>query len=502
MSAEEDAEVAALPLWRRFHVKATLLFVAPVLVLLAVLAVSSQLFAREAELEVLQGRIRGLVVGLSRTIDPDDVRALESSVDHGSPAHARLTSAFARVAAAEVDVESIYVLRRSPRPGYLRFAADWVRAGKPAQVGLLYAVAQADGMLLAFERPVIESRIYGDAWGRHLSGYAPLRDADGEVVGFVGVDVRAQRVEELERGALITTALAYGAALALFVLGGAFLGRSLRRALGRIISAAGAIAAGDYGVRTGLRRQDEIGVLAERVDRMAGELEERDRMRALFGRYVSEDVARRVLESSDTAPHGARERVVTALFVDLRRYSTISEGLSPQDVLALLNDYFSAMTDIVERHRGCVVELLGDAILAVFGAPEELEDHAEAAVRCALAMQERLEALNVEWERSGLAAMWKERGVDRIAARFGAHTGRVVAGSLGGDRRAKYTVLGRAVNVAIALEAMNEELGTTLLVSAEVVAALPDELASRAVSRGAHRVRSEDVEVCSLDGGR
>lgn len=221
-------------------------------------------------------------------------------------------------------------------------------------------------------------------------------------------------------------------------------------------------------------------------------------MRALFGRYVSEDVARGVLESGDAIPHRAREREVTALFVDLRRYSTISEGLPPHDVLSLLNEYFSAMTDVVDAHGGCVVELVGDAILAVFGAPAELPDHPACAVRCALAIQARLDELNDEWEASGLASLWRERGVDRIRARVGVHTDRVVAGSMGSDRRTKYTVLGRAVNAAIELEAMNEALCTKILVSAAVVARLPEELRARATPRGEHEVRSVATPIASF----
>ena len=489
--------MAELPVWRRFHVKTTLLFGLPVLVLLAALAFSSYRFASDAELGILQGRLHGLAVGLSHTLDADTVLSLERAEDHGSPAHRRLRAAFARVAALEPDVESIYVLRPTDRPGTLRFAADWVRTGTSGEVGELYDATQTDSMLDAFEHPVVESRIYGDDWGRHLSGYAPIRDGAGQVIAIVGIDLRAQQVEALDTEALLTTGLAYGVALLLFVLGGVLLGRTLGRPIERIIDTTGAIAAGHYGARTHLHRADELGLLARRVDGMAAKLEERDRMRALFGRYVSEDVARGALED-DATPHAARAREVTALFADLRRYSTISESLPPHDVLSLLNEYFSAMIDLVDAHGGCVVELVGDAILAVFGAPAALAEHPAAAVRCARAMQERLDELNVEWEASGLAAMWKERGIDRLRARIGVHTDRVVAGSIGTDRRAKYTVIGRAVNAAIELESMNERLGTKILVSADVLARLPEELAAGAKARDEQEVRASAMEVFSF----
>lgn len=478
-------EVRALPFFRRFHVKTTLLFGVPVMALLAVLAVWSYRSAADAELAVLRARLRGLAIGLARTLDVDTVVSLERAEQHGSPAHRRLTDRFARIAELEPEVESIYVVRRTERERWVRFAADWVRSGTPARVGQLYDAMQTDRMLEAFTRPTVETRIYDDEWGRSLSGYAPIRDAAGQVVAVVGLDMRAERVEEAERRALVTTGLMFGVAVVLFALVGTLLGTSVRRPIRRIIEAAGAIETGERGQRIALARTDEFGLLAEHIDRMAEALEERERMRVLFGRYVSEDVARRVLASGDAAgAHSARERVVTVLFADLRRYSTISETLSPHEVLELLNAYFSAMTDVIDAHGGCVIELLGDGILAVFGAPEEVENHAERAVRCALEMRARLLSLNAEWEASGRAALWKRRGIERIGSRVGIHTGRVVVGTLGGGRRAKYAVLGHAVNVAMRLEAHNERLGTTILFSGDVLEALPSDLAARAEPRG------------------
>ncbi|MBX3271884.1 MAG: HAMP domain-containing protein [Sandaracinaceae bacterium] len=481
-------ELGKLRPWHRFHVRTTFGFGAGVLVLLAALGGLSYRFAAEAEISILRGRLHGLAVGLARTLDADSITSLRVAADHDSSAHRELTAHFARVADEEPEVESIYVMRPTDRPGWVRFAIDWVRSGTPGEVGELYDATQTDGMLAAFRAPVVESRVYRDAWGRHLSGYAPIRDATGSVVAIVGIDMSARRVAAAERRALTTTLTMYGVAVVLFVIGGVLLGRNVRRPIERIIAATSAIAGGELDARTHLERDDELGLLARRIDRMAEDLEERERIRALFGRYVSEDVARKVLGGG--AAEGAVEREVTVLFTDIRRYSTISESLPPHDVLELLNDYFSEMTDVIDAHQGCVIELLGDAILAVFGAPAELPDHAACAVRAACAMRDRLEGLNEEWEASGRARVWKERGVERMGARIGVHTGLVVAGSLGGKRRAKYTVLGPAVGVAMKLEALNETLGTSILVSAETLAALPPELAARAVPAGEHRVRA------------
>lgn len=496
---ERSDDVSALPFWRRFHVRTTALFGAPVLLLLAVLGAFSFRFAADAELAILQGRLRGLAVALSRSIDPDAVRALDGPEDTGSTHHRELVALFDRVARSEPEVKSIYVMFRAEREGFTRFAMDWVRAGTPGEIGELYDARQTDHMLEGFEAPIVESRIYSDAWGENLSSYAPIRDSDGQTVALVGVDISAGRVAEAERRALVMTAVMYGIAIVLFAMGGALLGRSIRRPIRRIIEATSAIARGELSTRTELGgRKDELGVLARRIDRMSEELAERDRIRAIFGRFVSEDVARRAL-ASDGALSG-EEREVTILVTDLRRYSTIVETLSPVDVLDLLNQYVAAMTEVIDEHDGCVIELLGDGLLVAFGAPTAHADHASRAVRCALAMRARLEELNETWERSGTAALWRARGIERLGARIGIHTGSVVAGDLGARSRTKYSVIGDAVNVATDLEGLNEELGTTILISEDVRAQLDADLAERAQAKGAHvlRERTEPLSVHAL----
>jgi adenylate cyclase len=490
------ASLVALRWHERFHVRTALLFGAPVVVLLALLGALTHHAMVEREMDRLRSKLTGLSIGLAHVIDPEDVEHLRSSRDVGSPAYRRLRARLERVAHEQPDVKSLYVLRRGEGATQLRFALDWVRRGSAAQVGQAYDARQAPQMLRAFDAPAVEPRLYEDAWGLNLSGYAPLRDGRGVAVAIVGVDVDARYVDEIERRATVTTAALVGLALVLFVAGGMLLGRHVRRPLARIVETTSAIAAGDLGARTGLTRDDELGILAARIDRLALELRERDRLRAVFGRYVSEDVARRVL--SEDAMNVPRTRDVTALFVDIRGYSTFSEQVPPGEVIEVLNTYFTAMLDVVDAHGGCVIELLGDAILAVFGAPDALDDHAAQAVRCALAMRERLVQLEAEWEADGHARLWKDRGLPSFAVRMGIHTDRVVAGSFGTDRRTKYAVLGRAVAGAMELEALNKVLDSTLLVSAPVLAALPDALRERATERGERSVRGTTFGLYAL----
>ena len=142
------------------------------------------------------------------------------------------------------------------------------------------------------------------------------------------------------------------------------------------------------------------------------------------------------------------------MLADLRGFTYIAEQLSPEDVLAIINNFLAEMTKILLRHNGTIDEFIGDAILAMFGAPVEREDHAGRAVACAVEMQKRLREFN---------RLRQMRNDPPIQIGIGINTGELVSGNVGSPGRYNYTVHGDAVNVAARLEQVNKELGTTLL---------------------------------------
>ncbi len=206
-----------------------------------------------------------------------------------------------------------------------------------------------------------------------------------------------------------------------------------------------------------------------------------------FQRFVPSDLVRRILAQGEEATLGGESREVSILFSDLRGYSTLIERQTPERVIEFMNTYFQAMQDVIEAHHGVVLELQGDAILVVFGAPDDLPGHAEAAVRCAVAMRERLEQLNGEVEME-------------LGHRIGVHTGRVVAGNIGGRSFMKYGVIGDVVNVAARLEQLNKDFDTSVLFSDEVISLLPEELREQASDRGevALKGRAQSQRVYSI----
>jgi adenylate cyclase len=183
---------------------------------------------------------------------------------------------------------------------------------------------------------------------------------------------------------------------------------------------------------------DHADDLEADLQRQAEALAQRSQfIRATFGRYVSEEVVAQLLDAPEGFELGGELRKVTILMSDLRGFTALAECLAPQEVMAFLNRYLEAMVDVILAYRGTIIEMLGDGLLVLFGAPLSRDDDAERAVACALAMQSRLDATNAPNRLAGLP---------EIDMGIGLHTGEVVAGNIGSQQRTKYGVVGSAVN--------------------------------------------------------
>ena len=239
--------------------------------------------------------------------------------------------------------------------------------------------------------------------------------------------------------------------------------------------------------------EEQLAVKVEQVEALVVELEVRNAfIREVFGRYITDEVVNTLLESPEGRQLGGERRTITLLLSDLRGFSTLCEGLGPEQVLQILNIYLGAMADVIGEYRGSINEFIGDAILAVFGAPVQQEDHPERAVACALAMQRAMSRVNAELAEHGLPAL--EMGI-------GVHTGEVVVGNIGSSKRAKYGVVGSHVNLASRIESYT--VGGQVLISESTAAVLGDRLRTRqsfqVLPKGA-REAITIYDVCGLAG--
>jgi adenylate cyclase len=208
-------------------------------------------------------------------------------------------------------------------------------------------------------------------------------------------------------------------------------------------------------VRARLKTQLLLKQARDRLQRVTDELALRNRfITKTFGRYLSDEVVARLLEAPGGLLLGGERRTVTMLMSDLRGFTSISEELSPEQVVRLLNNYLGEMADLVAEYRGLVDEFVGDAILAIFGAPLPAEGDAERAVACAVAMQRAMDGINARNEAQGLP---------RIEMGIAVHTGEVVVGNIGSEQRTKYGIVGSQVNLTARIE--SHTVGGQVLIS-------------------------------------
>src|SRR5216117_60818 len=203
------------------------------------------------------------------------------------------------------------------------------------------------------------------------------------------------------------------------------------------------VQAGDLSVALPVRSRDEVGRLTRAFNEMIEGLRQRDFIRSTFGRYVSPEVAQALLATPEAQRLGGEKREVTVLMSDLRGYTRFAELGDAEAVMAVLNEVLARMTDVIIAHGGTINEFIGDAIFAIFGAPLAHPDHAERAAAAAIAMQRAMADVN---------EAHAQRGLPRFEMGVGINTGEAVVGNIGSEQRAKYAVVGAAVNLASRVE--------------------------------------------------
>ena len=215
-------------------------------------------------------------------------------------------------------------------------------------------------------------------------------------------------------------------------------------------------------------------------------------------RYFGETLSDQIL--SEKGKLSGQIKWVSVAFTDISSYSTIIENMSPKVAVKLLNQYFSKMHDVIEKHGGHILNYIGDSIMIVFGAPNDIDDHELKAVECAIEMKESLDSLNEEWDQSEFSRFWKNHGIEKVTARTGIHSGSVIAGNIGSDRMLQYSTIGDVVNIASRLEKANKEFGTDICFSHEIYINLKKELHENASLSGEIKLkgRSSPSKVYSI----
>ncbi|HXZ29523.1 MAG TPA: adenylate/guanylate cyclase domain-containing protein [Terriglobales bacterium] len=279
------------------------------------------------------------------------------------------------------------------------------------------------------------------------------------VSSAVYLRVRAALGPEAHR-LLFDLAAIGGACAALFLYLMYVLGRQLHEQTAALIAALDRLGRGDLGARAQLYTTSEFGQIAAHINSMALGLSERQRLRDLFGAYMTSEVATALLARGEHDTGRTEKRYVAILFVDVRGFTAFSRERPPEVIVGVLNRFFEAVVGAIAESGGTVNKYLGDGLLAIFGAPVALENPCGAAVSAALQISKRVRAVN---------HLFAATGVPALKIGIGVHAGEVVVGSIGSPKhKLEYTVIGDPVNLSSRIEGLNKQLGTEILISDEV----------------------------------
>lgn len=258
-------------------------------------------------------------------------------------------------------------------------------------------------------------------------------------VGYSLAETRRKVSRDMRQLVLLTGLLtALGLAAAVLLAG------RLARPLEKLAEAMRRVQYGELGPTVEVEEsRDEIAELARAFNEMSIELKSRERLRMNFARFVSSAVADKVIAENRTVRLGGERRVVTVLFADIRGFTTLAARQVPEQVVAMLNECFRALVDVIPRYGGSLDKFIGDAFMAVFNAPADLPVHEVSAVMAGLEMQRVMRHLNEKR---------RDRGQEEMRLGIGINTGEAVAGTFGSERRLEYTVVGAAVNLAQRIE--------------------------------------------------
>ena len=292
---------------------------------------------------------------------------------------------------------------------------------------------------------------YADEKGiHHLGSFKKLGIASSGIIATVEEDKAFQEVYNIQRRNIyLMIILLTSAVLVVF-----FFGKTLTTPIIRLVGATKKIKEGQYNVDINPTTKDEIGELTLSFIEMGRGLEEREKMKSAFGKFVNPEVAEAILK--DEVQLGGERKTVAVLFSDIRSFTEISEKMEPEEIVGMLNAYMRRMVECIDQSGGVVDKFIGDAIMAVWGAPISRGNDTENAIDSALLMRKTMIDYN------------KTRGSEnrpKIKFGVGINTGPALVGQIGTENRMEYTVIGDAVNMASRTESLNKAFGTDILIS-------------------------------------
>jgi adenylate cyclase len=428
-------------------------------------------------------------------LDGDRLAAIRTREDEGSANYRSTENLLRQIRDAnrrrDVNVAYLYTMMASPdNPSVLLFGVDSeVSKENKSHVGDVYKGLFAKEFTIR-NRNFVDETPSSDQWGEWITACAPVNARDGRVVSMLCADlgyadVKRKTTWKLILCGLISLAATMGAASVLSVI----LARHVSKPIQILHRSLQEVGTGNFDVRMDVPTSCEFGDVARTVNSMVDGLRQRDMLKGVFARYVSDQILNAVLEHGHQPNLNGERRKITVLFSDIRNFTALSEQLSPEDVVSLLNEYFEAMVDIIFKYKGMLDKFMGDGMMVIFGAPEDDPYQEEHAIMAGLEMLRKLKLLCDKWKHGREIA---------ISTGIGINTGIAVVGNIGSQRHMEYTAIGDTVNLAYHIESLTKEAGHSMLVSDYTFVSVRNQFDFKRIENLTIKGRKESVVVYAV----
>ena len=445
--------------------------------------------------EEIQSKIFSLVVNSKQRIDTETLeKFIERKGNQNSSEYQELEKDLMEIQRlnrrSDIYVEHVYILKKYPDSNHYYYVIEALDEGEKDRSVFGSFFSSTARIPPGISEPYVINHIYSDEWGTYLSGYAPIYDSNGLQIALLGIDVRTKEIYvELER-LLLFGLVAFAISIFVAIIFAYFLSKEVSSSLAILSDTVKKIGEGDLTHRCPLHTQDEFNELSLAINHMVQGLEERERLKQGFARYVSQYALDELLKLDKPITLEGERKKVTVLFSDLRDFTKLSEDLPPEEVLKLLNEYYKEMLDVIFNYGGTLDKFIGDGMMIEFGAPLDDKEQELHAVLAAVHMQLQLKKLSEKWSKEG--KMRLEMGI-------GIHAGLAVLGNIGSEKRMEYTAIGDAVNVASRLERAAKKVNKEIVISKAVYEKVKDQFVFEELKELEIPGRKGVIEAYSLD---
>jgi len=439
--------------------------------------------------EDLFTRLHDLVYTISMNIDGDRFRKIVSKDDAESVKNYKIIqNSLWKIQKNTTKLFYIYTMRLNSRGENVFVVPTDDDRGFMGWLGVPYAEIHPEALKLHRKAGVVVIKDFlKDEYGTWVSGYASILDSRGEVAGVVGIDVSAEDVIRNEMHVLVIFVIITLVIVAAVILLGRFFSGMITRPLLKLQEEISMIQ------RFELADVVPVETIFIEIKEMEGVTDRTKKALRSFKKYVPAELVRQIVKTRQEAVLSGDKIEATFMFTDIQDFTTISESVDIERLVEKMGKYFKTVTSAIHANQGTVDKYIGDAVMAFWGAPNHMEDHAVLACGTALECLDALNVLNRELEAEGFPV---------LNTRFGIHTGSAIIGNMGYDERLNYTAIGDTVNTASRLEGINKFYGTNIIISEDTYNAVGDSFITRMLDRIIVKGRTNWVAIHELLGRR